>query len=64
MNGWKSCLDKQPDDERQVIVARPDKMTTEAGQFLRPENVWTEAGTDVQIWPSVWKEMPKHPFME
>lgn len=62
MARWKSCLDHQPDTERQVLVCRPDRTEVEAARYLRPEEVWVEAGTDVQIWPSVWQEMPVSPF--
>jgi hypothetical protein len=62
MARWKSCIDHKPDTERQVLVARPDRIEVEAAQYLCPEEAWVEAGTDAQIWPSVWREMPPSPF--
>lgn len=64
MSRWLSCIDHKPDDERQVLIAKPDRDVVEAGQYLRPEEVWVDAGSNRQIWPSLWREMPKSPFAE
>lgn len=64
MARWHICSEKQPDNERQVLVARPDRDYVEAAQYLRPEMCWVEAGTNEEIWPSCWRDMPRSLFAE
>ena len=62
MSRWKFCDKSQPDSERQVLIARPDKDEVEAGHWFEPEQAWVLAGTHEQVWPTSWREMPRHPF--
>ncbi len=63
MSRWVGCDKRKPDSERQVIVALPDAFDTEAAHWLAPESVWVRAGTNEQIWPTLWREMPLNPMI-
>lgn len=62
MSRWTLCNRRTPDSERQVIVVCPDAHDTEAAHWLASESAWVRAGTNEQIWPTFWREMPENPM--
>ena len=59
---WQSCKDTKPDSDRIVLVARPDSDNAEPGHWFAPERAWVDHATHIQIYPSMWRDLPPHPF--
>lgn len=59
---WKLCESSKPDDERLVLVARPDRDDVEPAHWFEPERAWVTAGEHFQIYPTMWRDLPPHPF--
>lgn len=58
---WVSCEARKPDNERMILVARPDCDVAEPGHWLDAEQAWVTIDF-VQIYPTMWRDMPAHPF--
>lgn len=61
---WQQCDKTQPDDERLILVARPDRSDVEPAHWFEPEQAWVTPVEHVQIYPTLWRDMPPHPFTD
>lgn len=61
---WQLCSETQPSDERLILVARPDRGVVEPAHWLAPEQAWVTPVEYVQIYPTLWRDLPRHPFAD
>lgn len=61
-NKWVQCLERQPDDTSQVMVALPDRPEVVSAEYVAETGQWFHANTNDECWPTMWRNMPEHPF--
>lgn len=55
--------DKQlPSDTHEVLVALPYLTEVVSGQYVAETGQWFRANSNEEIAPTLWREMPAHPF--
>ena len=59
---WVDCSKKKPSSERLLLVALPDRDTATPAHWFEDEQEWVTYIEHVIIYPSMWRDLPAHPF--